>query len=130
MRLLFSCFIQKFSITLIAFLCIMSLLFLLANCGTQKKAEYNIGSDVTEENKKLFIERAEKGNILFKIHCAGCHGIYSKGKDGVPNFTKHQIDNYHARSIIAFQGHSSVRNLSSEQLDYVLTFLRLRKPNE
>lgn len=101
--------------------------FLLVMCTTQNKVAYTIGPDVSETNKKLFIERAEKGRILFKGHCAGCHGIYTKGKDGVPNFTKQQIDDYHARSIIAFKSHSSVRDLSPQQLDFVLTFLRLRK---
>lgn len=101
--------------------------FLLGMCSTQNKVEYTIGTDVSEANKKLFIERAEKGRILFKEHCSGCHGIYSKGKDGVPNFTKQQIDDYHARSVIAFKSHTSVRDLSPQQLDYVLTFLRLRK---
>lgn len=100
---------------------------ILAMCGTGKKVEYNIGPDVSEENRKIFVERAEKGKILFQIHCSECHGIYTKGKDKVPNFTKQQIDNYHARAIIAFQNHSTIRNLSSQQLDYVLTFLRLRK---
>ena len=115
----------KVTIRYTILLCMIGVL--LGMCTTQKKVEYNIGSEVTAENRQLFIERAEKGRILFKVHCAGCHGIYSKGKDGVPNFTKQQIDDYHARSIIAFKSHSSVRNLSSEQLDYVLTFLRLRK---
>src|SRR6476620_11831625 len=101
--------------------------FLFGMCGTQNKVEYTIGTDVSEANKKLFIERAEKGRILFKEHCSGCHGIYTKGKDGVPNFTKQQIDDYHARSIIAFKSHTSVRDLSPQQLDYVVTFLRLRK---
>lgn len=101
--------------------------FLLGMCSTQNKVEYTIGTDVSEANKKLFIERAEKGRILFKEHCSGCHGIYSKGKDGIPNFTKQQIDDYHARSVIAFKSHTSVRDLSPQQLDYVLTFLRLRK---
>src|SRR3954466_3287855 len=99
----------------------------LLQCKTQNKVEYNLGPDVSEVNRKLFIERAEKGRILFKLHCASCHGIYTKGKDSIPNFTYQQIDNYHARALIMFKNHSSVRDLSSEQLDYVLTFLRLRK---
>jgi hypothetical protein len=96
----------------------------------QDKTEYNLATHVSDENKKIFIERAEKGKILYKIHCTECHGIFSPGKDSIPNFTKQQIDNYHARSIIQLKTHSSVRNLSPEQLDYVLTFLRLRKIEE
>jgi cytochrome c553 len=94
---------------------------------TQNATEYNMAAHVSDENKKIFIERAEKGKILYKIHCSECHGIFSQGKDSIPNFTKQQIDNYHARSIVQLKTHSTVRNLSPEQLDYVLTFLRLRK---
>ena len=99
----------------------------LLQCKTQNKLEYVIGDDVGEEAKKIYLERAEKGKILYKIHCSECHGIFSQGKDSIPNFTKQQIDNYHARSIVQLKTHSTVRNLSPEQLDYVLTFLRLRK---
>jgi cytochrome c553 len=99
---------------------------MLAYC-TAARPEYNIGNDVPPENKILLIERAEKGNTLFKIHCASCHGIYTKGKADVPNFTTEQIDNYKARTVMAFKNHSKVRNLSMEQFDYIFTFLRLRK---
>lgn len=81
------------------------------------------------ENKKLLIERAEKGKVLFKIHCSGCHGIFTKGKDGVPNFTKIQIDNYHATALIGLDpnNHTVAKKMSSQQIDYIITFLRLRK---
>jgi hypothetical protein len=105
---------------------------LVQQCGTQKKAqqtEYDIPDHVTPENRALFIERAEKGKILYKLHCDGCHGIFTKGKDGVPNFTKTQIDNYHATALIGLdpKNHAVAQKMSSEQIDYVITFLRLRK---
>lgn len=101
----------------------------LSKCALQKKTEYDIPSHVPPENKALLIARAEKGKVLYKTYCSGCHGIFTKGKDGVPNFTKTQIDNYHATALIGLDenNHAVAKRMSSEQIDYVITFLRLRK---
>lgn len=98
-------------------------------CSNQRKTLYDIPDHVTRENRELLIERAEKGKVLYKIHCSGCHGIFSKGKDGVPNFTKIQIDNYQATALIGLDpnNHAVAQKMSSQQIDYVITFLRLRK---
>ena len=103
----------------------------ISQCASQKKTEYDIPGHVPEENRKILIERAEKGKVLYKTYCSGCHGIFTKGKDGVPNFTKTQIDNYHATALIGLDqnNHAVAKKMSSEQIDYVVTFLRLRKIN-
>ena len=100
-----------------------------SKCGSQKKTEYDIPDHVTPENRAIFIERAEKGKVLYKLYCAECHGIFSKGKDSVTNFTNKQIDNYHAAALIGLdpKNHAVAQKMSSEQIDYVVTFLRLRK---
>lgn len=69
--------------------------------------------------------------MLYKLHCSGCHGIFTKGKDGIPNFTKIQIDNYHTTALIGMdpKNHAVAKKMSSEQIDQVVTFLRLRKIN-
>jgi mono/diheme cytochrome c family protein len=102
---------------------------IFTRCIVQKKTAYDIPVHVTPGNKELLIERAEKGKVLYKIHCGGCHGIFTKGKDGVPNFTKIQIDNYHATALIGLdpKNHAVAKKMSSQQIDYVITFLRLRK---
>lgn len=110
----------------------ISVVFLIvaaSQCSSQKKTEYDIPSHVPPENRALLIERAEKGKVLYKTYCSGCHGIFAKGKDGVPNFTKTQIDNYHAAALIGLDqtNHAVAKKMSSEQIDYVVTFLRLRK---
>ena len=101
----------------------------LFKCSTQQKTEYDIPPHVPAANKALLIERAEKGKVLYKIHCSGCHGIFTKGKDGIPNFTKTQIDNYHTAALIGLDpnNHAVAKKMSSEQIDYIITFLRLRK---
>ena len=100
----------------------------LIYCST-KKAQYNITPDVSPENRAIFIERSEKGKILYKLHCTGCHGIYTKGKDGITNFTNQQIDNYTKIALANPKNHTVLKKISSQQFDYIITFLRLRKPN-
>lgn len=97
-------------------------------CVTQKKTSYDIPDHVTQENRDKFIEKCEKGKILYKIHCSSCHGIFTKGKDSIPNFTKTQIDSYNAAALIGIdqRNHAVAKKMSSEQIDQVITFLRLR----
>jgi len=108
---------------------LLSLAVLMIMCTSQKKTQYDIADHVTPENRELLIERAEKGKVLYKIYCAGCHGIFTEGKDSVPNFTKIQIDNYQATALIGLdpKNHAVAQKMSSQQIDYVITFLRLRK---
>ena len=109
------------------------LIFLSASifyqCSNQKKVEYDIPSHVTPLNRELLIQKAEKGKVLYKLHCSGCHGIFTKGKDSIPNFTKIQIDNYHSAALIGIdaKNHAVARKMSADQVDQVITFLRIRK---
>ena len=115
---------------LIVILSLLSSAAAFQKCGTQKKvSEYEIPEHVTKENRELFIQKCEKGKILYKIHCGDCHGIFTKGKDGVPNFTKTQIDSYHAAALIGIdpRNHAVAKKMSSDQIDQIITFLRLRK---
>lgn len=97
-------------------------------CTGQKKTEYDIPAHYGQQARENAIDWFEKGKILYKINCSRCHGIYERGKDSVPNFTKTQIDNYNAMYIKGDpKNHSVAAKLSQEQLYYVLTFLRLRR---
>jgi mono/diheme cytochrome c family protein len=100
-------------------------------CNSQKKFPYDIPDNVTAHNRALLIEKADKGKVLYQLHCSQCHGIFTKGKDGIPNFTKIQIDNYHTAALIGIdaRNHAVAKKMSSEQIDQVITFLRIRKPN-
>lgn len=98
-------------------------------CKTQQKVEYDIPAHVTPNNKVLLLEKCEKGKVLYQLHCSQCHGIFTKGKDSIPNFTKIQIDDYHAAALLGIdaKNHAVARKMSAEQVDQVITFLRLRK---
>jgi mono/diheme cytochrome c family protein len=110
-------------------LCVIFCAALLTHCKTRQKIEYNIPKEIPEATRAIFLERCEKGKILFKINCSGCHGIFTKGKDGVTNFTKDQIDSYRAVAQIGNdkKNHAVAAKMSAQQLDYILTFLSLRK---
>jgi hypothetical protein len=102
--------------------------FFLACCASRKKTEYEIPAHYTKQARQNAIDWFQKGEALYKLNCASCHGIYEKGKKTVPNFTKTQIDNYNAMFIKGDpKNHSVAAKLSQEQLYYILTFLRLRK---
>lgn len=118
---------MKYAFTISAFVLLVAASE--SRCGSSKKTEYDIPEHVTPENRAIFIERAEKGKILYKLHCAECHGIFTKGKDSIPNFTRTQIDNYQATALIGLDpnNHAVAKKMSSEQVDYIVTFLRLRK---
>ncbi len=79
-------------------------------------------------NRQILLDKLEKGKILYKVHCSSCHGIYTKGVEGIPNFTKIQIDNYHMTALIGMDpiNHAVAKKMSTEQVDQVISFLRFR----
>lgn len=91
--------------------------------------EYDIPEHVTQKNREALIEKCDKGKVLYKIHCSECHGIFTKGKDSIPNFTSIQIDNYHSTALIGIdaKNHAVAKKMSAEQVDQVITFLRYHK---
>jgi len=94
-----------------------------------KKIKYNIPPNYPKEKRKELLAVLDKGKKLYKANCADCHGIFTKGKDKVHNFSNTQIDNYSARFIRRDpKNHAVVRNMSPEQMNDVLTFLRYKRP--
>ena len=119
-------FQMKYKYPLVLALLILS----LSQCAREKKIVYNIPENYPEDKKKDLLATLEKGKKLYKANCADCHGIFTKGADGIPNFTDIQIDNYSA----AFmrhdaKNHAVAMKMSRDQLNEILTFLRYRKTN-
>ena len=103
------------------------LVVLAAQCSVQQKTTYDIPEYMPAERKTELLSNLEKGKQLFKAHCSGCHGIFTKGKDSIPNFTKQEIINY----MTAYQtndkkNHAVMKKLLPEELSMIMTFLRLR----
>lgn len=116
---------MKKTATIIAILVVCAI---MQQCVTEKPTQYDIPSHVTQINRNILLDKCEKGKVLYKIHCGDCHGIFTKGMDGVPNFTNIQIDNYHMTALIGLdpKNHAVAKKMSPEQIDQVVTFLRLR----
>ena len=70
-------------------------------CTSHNKMEYNLPEPMSAETRAIYMERLEKGKTLYKINCSACHGIFTKGRDSIPNFTKDQIDNYRSAVLMA-----------------------------
>ena len=104
----------------------LGLLFL--QCNRRFKVTYNIPAYYPEARKQEIIGLFNKGKELFKIHCAECHGVFTSGKEKVPNFSNQQLDNYSARYVAGDpKNHAVVAKMSPEQLNETLLFLRFKK---
>src|ERR1035438_1514706 len=103
------------------FIAVLSVMLLFFACN--KKIRYNIPSNYPETKRKELLSLLDKGKKLYKINCSECHGIFTKGKENVPNFTNIQIDNYSAKYLRRDpKNHAVLRNMSPEQMNDVLTF--------
>ncbi len=100
---------------------------MMEQCAVQQKTTYDIPAYLPAERKTELLANLEKGSILFKNNCSGCHGIFTKGKDSIPNFTEKEIVNY----MTAYQtndpkNHAVIKKLLPEELSMIMTFLKLR----
>jgi hypothetical protein len=107
---------------------LIGLVSILSRCKTQKEAEYIIPDNYEGQTRQNLINMLEEGQKLYKIHCSSCHGIFTKGKDSIPNFSKTQIENYRAAALIDDpKNHAVVQKIRPEDLDRILQFLTFRK---
>ena len=101
---------------------------LLADCATHKKEAYVYPGNLPEKEKEKLFVIYEKGRKLYEPNCSKCHGIFTKGKDGIPNFSIRQVDSYTARFLKGdAKNHAVAANMDAEQLHEVFMFLRFRK---
>lgn len=101
---------------------------LFYQCHSENKVTYSIPPDYPEARRQQVIEIFEKGKVLYKTNCSQCHGIFTKGRDSIPNFSEVQFDNYSARFMNGDPlNHAVARKMSQEQLNQILVFLRYRK---
>lgn len=107
--------------------CLLLLTVIGARCVMHKKA-YVIPADYMGATRDNLDKMLAEGQKLYKIYCSGCHGIFSKGKDSVPDFSKTQIEGYKASALLDDpKNHSVAMQLRAEDLDLILQFLSFRK---
>ena len=106
-----------------------SMVFL--QCATDKNNAYDIPVTATQKAREELLAQCKKGRELFKVNCSECHGIFTAGKDKVPNFTSTQIDNYSAKFLRHDpRNHAVAKKMSPDQMNDVILFLRYRKTDK
>ncbi len=92
------------------------------------KVTCNIPANYPEARRKELTDMFYKGEEIYKENCASCHGIFTEGKDSVPNFSTTQLDAYSARFLMRDrQNHAVAMNMGMQQMEEVMTFLRYKK---
>jgi hypothetical protein len=111
------------------FLFIISISFFFGwQCASQKKTTYVFPPALNQQKRDSLTLLCEKGRLIYKEHCTGCHGIFAKGKDDVPNFSKQQIDMYASRASLRDPtNHAVMLEMPMEQLDAIQLFLLFRE---
>src|SRR4051812_1942758 len=94
----------------------VAIIILLSECAPKYKITYNLPQNVPEPAMKELMSRLDKGKELYKSNCSDCHGIFTKGKDKIPNFTNAQIDNYASRFLRRDpQNHAILMQMAPDQ---------------
>jgi mono/diheme cytochrome c family protein len=102
--------------------------FFIIQCTPGKKVLYVVPATITGESRVAMAERLDEGQRLFKIHCSGCHGIFSNGKDSIPNFSKTEIEAYKAAIILDDpKNHAVAQQIRPQDLEKIFEFLLYRK---
>jgi hypothetical protein len=64
------------------------------------------------------------GIKFYKAGCAKCHGIFGKGKDSIPNFSKEQIDDYKTAFLAGDKlNHAVMSKMTETELNAVFLFI-------
>jgi mono/diheme cytochrome c family protein len=100
-------------------------------CATPKGAQMQNLDGTAPEFQTYVKAHFPKGAELFKKNCSGCHGVFTKGRDSVPNFTKIQMDSY---NLAFLQGdttnHAVAMGISQEEFELIALFFAFRKQPE
>ena len=97
------------------------LLFAIYCCSPIK---YHYPEGLSKEKLKELKGRTKSGKKLYKSYCSNCHGIFTKGKDSISNFSQTQFDSYTKGFIRGdYKNHAFTSNLEDNQLEDILIFL-------
>lgn len=106
----------------------MALLFLYlaaspAGCH-DKYVQPDLPPHLTDAQKTEAMKEWNDGEMLFKTNCSQCHGIFTKGKDSIPNFTKVQMDKYASRFLAMDpKNHAVIRQIAPQDFFKITFFL-------
>jgi len=111
-----------------AILSIFAISIAILNCNTPKKIGYTIPDDYTGQSRANLVKYLDQGQKLFKLYCSRCHGIFTKGKDSIPNFSKTEIEAYKSAVLMDDpKNHAIAQKIRAEDLNMILEFLAFRR---
>ena len=112
-------------------LSIIAISLVIINCKAPKKMGYTIPDDYSGQSKVNLIKYLDQGQKLYRINCSRCHGIFTKGKDSIPNFSKTEIEAYKSAVLMDDpKNHAVAKKIRPEDLNMILEFLAFRKKGE
>ncbi len=106
--------------------------FLLSGCATENTlvqkdmAKYlpPVPASFSAKDSTRLVANWTIGIKSYKANCARCHGIFGKGKDSIPNFSKEQMDDYKATFLAADKlNHAVIAKMTEEELNAVFIFV-------
>ena len=104
---------------------VFSIVFLSLSCFAQPEVITKAPSNLTGDALADVLAHIEKGKILFKEKCAKCHGIYTKGKSKIPNFSKQELKDYNIKFIQQDPlNHAVAEKMTDEEIMDVIYFLQ------
>jgi len=96
-----------------------------------KNIQPDLPADLNQAQRAAMLQQWTDGKLLFKANCASCHGVFTKGRDSVPNFNKVQIDRYATRFLARDQkNHAVMRQITPQDFYKITTFLTYIKRKE
>ncbi|MGE0637659.1 MAG: cytochrome c [Bacteroidia bacterium] len=115
----------------ICYLLVLTCCMVTASCST-RKVEYAFPEDAkTMKGYDELMSHLEAGKKLYKAHCTGCHGVFTKGKKDIPNFSRVQLDNYNSNFLKKDpKNHAVAQKLSKDQLGDIILFLTFIKKDK
>ena len=110
-------------------LAVLILYLLISPAGCKdKNIQPNFPVRLSPSQKAEISKKWDKGKLLFKANCAKCHGVFTKGKDSIPNFSKVKMDLYATRFLARDpKNHAVMAQLYQEDFNTILVFLTYLK---
>lgn len=103
---------------------------LAVTCKTQQRVDYKYLERLNPETREHLYVRLERGKAMYKKNCSACHGIFTGGKEGMPNFSEQEIEEYKIKTAMRDStNHAVAAGLTQDYLAEIFMFLRYVKTN-
>lgn len=101
---------------------------LIAACALQKKVAYELPIGLNENQKKIFLQNFNQGELMYSFSCANCHNKKVNNQVIVPEFTEKQLELYLIRTQNDIHAKKlTMRDITEEDLQKVIYYLKYKK---